>query len=87
MGPNDGKNHLGVPGLNASFNSNNSRRRSQSQFSPNKSRLDSYNGQEKQHLMPKPSPRKLGKARDIEDSPDREQSQIERSFVEGLDDV
>lgn len=42
------------------------------------------------HLMPKPSPRKLGKARDISDSPERhnnDMSQIERSFIEGLDDV
>ena len=39
--------------------------------------------------MPKPSPRKLGKARDMSDSPDRggDNSQIERSFIDGLDDA
>jgi hypothetical protein len=42
---------------------------------------------EAHHLMPRPSPRKLGMKRDQSDSPDREQSQMERSFVEELEQV
>jgi hypothetical protein len=59
---------------NASFRSSGSRQRSNSQFTPSKS----VNGDGEpiqyevgqHHLMPRPSPRKLGKARDISESPE-----------------
>jgi hypothetical protein len=56
-------NHLNVPGVNDSFQSNESRRRSRSHFTPSKTLEVAED--KKRHLMPKPSPRKMSKARDI----------------------
>ncbi|CDW83195.1 UNKNOWN [Stylonychia lemnae] len=73
------RNRLEVPGSQDQADrsqQSHSRNRSQSHFTPSKKLLENTAAQTQQgrHLMPKPSPRKLSKAREMSESPDRSMS-------------
>ena len=86
-------NHLVVPGSTSKINHDQSenslmpRRRSTSQVSPTKSFMGEVSHEHMEsrhhHLMPRPSPRKLSKARDVSESPDGKRfSMVETSHME-----